>query len=633
MKGKWIWINKEDCSDEYGDFFETLNYKSGKVTLKISCDTKYAIFIGGKLAVFGQYADYPWYKVYDEADITDFLVVGENRIKITVWYFGDDFLTYYKNKPCLFYEIYSDGELVACSSENTLCSDASGYVSHRNKKITFQMSYSFRYDTGANENEKRRAVMAEYKPDKLFPRPIDMLTMSEVTYAKQVGDNVYDLGRETVGFLNITFKAKKGTVLTVSYGEHIADNGHVRRLIKDTPLITDKEFVIGYRDFSVELVASGETTTYLNPFLRLGCRYLEVTSEGDFTIENIGINEVLYPVKEIPFDAGSELRNKIYQTSVRTLRINMHEHYEDTPWREQSLYNMDSRNQMLSGYYAFKEYKFVRSNLKLMAEDRRKDNLLSSCFPSSINLVLPSFNLHFFTQMREYADYSGDISLFCEYYDRCNSLMKAFTDRIKNGLVPNFYGGPWYFNFYEWSDENSGNLSGTDKEEYHVILNCLLSIALENLKVLCEKAGKEFKFSGIREKLNERINEVYYDDKTGYYHRSELGNAFAVLCGATDKDKAVKICDKITEGNSGLIPVTLSMKAFVYDALIKTDKEKYRDYILKDIDENYSYMLSKGATSFWETIKGESDFGGAGSLSHGWSAIPVYYYNVLLTKE
>jgi hypothetical protein len=40
-------------------------------------------------------------------------------------------------------------------------------------------------------------------------------------------------------------------------------------------------------------------------------------------------------------------------------------------------------------------------------------------------------------------------------------------------------------------------------------------------------------------------------------------------------------------------------------------------------------MLEQGATSFWETAKGEADFSGAGSLCHGWSALPIYYYETL----
>ena len=72
------------------------------------------------------------------------------------------------------------------------------------------------------------------------------------------------------------------------------------------------------------------------------------------------------------------------------------------------------------------------------------------------------------------------------------------------------------------------------------------------------------------------------------------------------------------------------MRCFVYDALLLTDRQQYRDYILKDMDTRYKIMLRAGATSFWETEEGDAAFDNAGSLSHGWSAMPVYYYSILL---
>jgi len=35
MNGKWIWINDKDEQDIYAEFFDTLKYDGGKVTLKI----------------------------------------------------------------------------------------------------------------------------------------------------------------------------------------------------------------------------------------------------------------------------------------------------------------------------------------------------------------------------------------------------------------------------------------------------------------------------------------------------------------------------------------------------------------------------------------------------------------------
>ena len=89
------------------------------------------------------------------------------------------------------------------------------------------------------------------------------------------------------------------------------------------------------------------------------------------------------------------------------------------------------------------------------------------------------------------------------------------------------------------------------------------------------------------------------------------------------------IADKIAYGYDGWVNNTLSMNIFRFDALLSVNKEKYSGFILQEIDRIYGKMLQEGATSFWETEKGAEDFDGAGSLCHGWSAIPIYYYHIL----
>ena len=72
------------------------------------------------------------------------------------------------------------------------------------------------------------------------------------------------------------------------------------------------------------------------------------------------------------------------------------------------------------------------------------------------------------------------------------------------------------------------------------------------------------------------------------------------------------------------------MLGFVYDALLLADNTN-GEWILQDIREKYSYMLQCGATTFWETLDGV-DEDKSNSLCHGWSAMPVYYYNVILNN-
>ena len=74
-----------------------------------------------------------------------------------------------------------------------------------------------------------------------------------------------------------------------------------------------------------------------------------------------------------------------------------------------------------------------------------------------------------------------------------------------------------------------------------------------------------------------------------------------------------------------LIPVTLSYSIFQFDALMKRP-EKYARWVFSRVARDWGKMLYAGATTFWETILGGDDFEDAGSLCHGWSAVPLYLY-------
>ena len=113
---------------------------------------------------------------------------------------------------------------------------------------------------------------------------------------------------------------------------------------------------------------------------------------------------------------------------------------------------------------------------------------------------------------------------------------------------------------------------------------------------------------------------------------SVLTNALCLLCGAADgldttKIEAILSCNG--EGAADCIPDTLSMQTFRFDALLRCDREKHAPVILAELDRTCLTMLRAGATTFWETIQGEADFDNAGSLCHGWSALPIYYYETL----
>ena len=635
-QASWIWSNARPKADEYGEFVDDFTYVSGKVLLEISADSNYAAYINGELAAWGQYADFPYDKVYDKIDVTSFCKEGKNRLAILVWYYGlDTAFVYYPGKAGLLYTVVCEENVLCISDVSTMSRKSNGYQNHSEKLITLQIGYGYSYDA-TKEDGWLVEEQADFTPSVLVEqelplreRPCNKLTLlPEVigTLCKQVTetDLIFDLGSEQVGFLSFNLISTHEQDLTIAYGEHLVD-GCVRQKIDG-------------RDFSVSYRAKAGENVFLNPFRRFGCRYLELHSQYPITVKKMAIAPTMYVLVERERPVLSKKQNQIYDMCVETLHLCMHEHYEDCPWREQALYAMDSRNQMLCGYHAFGEYKFPRASLQLISKDRREDGLLSICYPMKLDLVIPSFSLHYIMACKEYLQYSGDILFLKEIYSKLVSVMEAFTVRLRDGIIYPFEGANRW-NFYEWADGLDGN-GPYNNETFDVgtpdlVLNALLSLALQNLGEIADALGVEHDYAQTVDVINQRICELFWEaeDRICYHlpdhnESSELGNALAILCGAITGEKAIVLCEQLCN-NPDMTPITLSMQCFKYDALLKVNREKYASYVLKDIEKNYEAMLAFGGTTVWETAKGESDFEQAGSLCHGWSAMPIYYYHIL----
>lgn len=685
---RWIWRRGEAGKDEYVDFLVTFEGGDGAWRLNISADSNYNVYINGELSAFGQYADYPERKVFDRLDVSPRVRRGCNRMVVRVWYYGVDSQTYLRGDAGLIFALERDGEAVAVSSATTLSRLSRDYVSGQCQSITSQLGLTFCYDSTQNDGYLfncdggfASSIEQSLRALPAVVRPVRSLVLGERCTSRVVsfgayrlcgGDTaaermsraqlspgaaqpcpngandsgllpggrlsrpdgydgiyaVFELEAEASGFLELELSLPTVAHIDIGYGEHL--RGGV------CPV------VIGGRGFGAEYVAQAGENRYINAYRRLGGRYVQIFVPAEWLeVAYVGIRPTLYPLRDPRHRPADELRRRIYDTCVNTLRQCMHEHYEDCPWREQALYTMDSRNQMLCGYYAFGEYEFPRASLWLISQGLRPDGLLSLCYPAGLDYPIPSFSLIYFIQMREYIEHSGDTTLARELYPMLRLLMRTFTDRRKGGLVPNF---PGLWNFYEWSRGMSGRAETERRTE--APLNALLVLALESLVTICERLGDDIavQASEWREMAAEvryAIFERFYDAQSGLFltsledaHLSVLTQALCLLCGAadgTDKRHILKIvADNGGNINGGVIePATLSMNCFRFDALLRCDRQHYGVHILGELDRVYGFMLSHGATSFWETINGASDFGGAGSLCHGWSALPIYYYSIL----
>lgn len=614
---KWIWISEETRLNEYVEFLTTLDYKNGVCAIKISVDTEYALYINGEYVTSGQYADFPWYKVHDRIDVTDRVKAGKNEIRIVGWYMGDRNFCHYINRPGLRFEILVDGVTQVSSSEDTLCRPYPCLASGDEvKKINNQLGKSFLWQSSCGE-DFRPAVAVSGMPETTVERPIKNLRILDRLPAKSVGKSVFDLGAETVGYPYLEIKAPEGERVNVAFGEWLNDEGQVARFI-------------AHYDFSFEVLGNGEVQKLFNPLRKLGCRYFEVS--GNCEIREIGLYPVQYPfdIKEVEIQGQRE--RAIYDISVRTLLLNAFEHYYDCPWREQAFWTFDARFQMRYGYSAFRGFEYQRAALALLSEDRREDGLITMVVPSSTPNTIPSFALSYVMAMAEYIEASGDRSLAEKYFTKVKSVIDTYLGRMIAGLVPCFEG---IWNFYEWKP----NFDGKCTRDVDAVLNLFVCYALDKLVYICRQVGKTSDAEYYSDRLSDLIMNVrnrFFEEERGLFRSfddepvySQLVNSLAILSGAVDGEEARRICEILVCCPDWVTETTLSMTAFKYDALMQVDKSKYKDFIIRHINETVGSMIDRGATSLWETVLGKDDMEGSGSLCHGWSALPVYYYREL----
>lgn len=667
----WIWKNNDfESVNQFACFRQTFILSETKSEqLYISCDTNYCVWINGSFVSTGQYLAYPNNKFYDKLNITPYCRKGENLICVLVYYQGIDTSCYKKGSPGLIYTIKTSSGFI--SNQDTIAGTATGYIEGEHPMITGQLGPSVSYDaTKSNPwiteeyipgSDWCKAINLPYSdlfPENINKRPVKKLDLTELSLSKLIAggtfiynepenvsiakrmqtaafsaklvndlslhieeDNTYlifDLGKETSGYFELDMECGSDAIFDIAYGEHL-DDLRVRSYV-------------GNRNFAFSYHACKGKNKFTNYFRRIACRYIEIcirNADKPIDINYIGLRKAIYPVKEIPFTGLTDNLDKlIYKTSIYTLKQCMHEHYEDSPWREQSLYAVDSRNQALFGYAAFGNYKFAKASIQLLESSLREDGYLDICAPSEVNITIPSFSIMWIVFATEYIIYSHDSTYGKQVLKTAMKMFKIHFNNIINGLLPTPQ-EPKYWNFYDWA---TGLMGFDAKYDCDVMLQLYLALAIKHSIDLCDIVGDKtnkktlsYKYSEIKKAINNTFfdkDKKLYRTAINHDHFCELAQALAVLSGVAENPNYLR---KILSEKNNLIPFSLSSSLYKYQVLLQ-DK-KYNDIVLDEIREIWGGMLLEGATTFFETRNGADDFEFAGSLCHGWSAVPVYVYH------
>ena len=435
---------------------------------------------------------------------------------------------------------------------------------------------------------------------------------------------IADLGGEMAGLVEFEVEVPAGARIDYGHGEHLAD-GRVRTEIYG-------------RNFADTCIARAGRNTFQLPFRRIGGRYLELhfseLGGQPVTIHRIGIRPWVLPLPpaapcEVPSTEWRELRRR----AVHTLELCMHEHYEDCPWREQALYTYDSRWQMLYGYSLWGNYDFAAASLELFVPGQREDGHFRLCAPTRGQTVIPIYSLIWTVQLYEHFLHSGSNALFL----RCRAAAeKLFAARLADrDAATGLYhpGSPDFWNFYEWAEGLHSR--GMPEGELHALYNLYFIEALDAYAKLLESAGESGEaYRRSAAELRGLVEKTFYDPARGLYastcRNGKAGELFhehtqvmMLYTRSVPEERRAALWQKI-RSREGLIPMTLSSLPYRVLAALD-DPGNAADDLETLLLDSYRPMLASETDTLWETAEGQSAFQFAGSLCHGWSALPAYF--------
>lgn len=290
------------------------------------------------------------------------------------------------------------------------------------------------------------------------------------------------------------------------------------------------------------------------------------------------------------------------------------------------MYAMDSRNQALAGFYAFGEYDYPKACWQLFEPALRPDGMFPLTIPSSNPKTIPSFTLAWVIACQELVSYGGeDYNVFTE---TMRKILDAFAARAQDGVQWTLE-GTRYWNYFEWADGLAGNNGRDDVPQQSAALTLFFYAALRSYAAVCPDGRYEAAAAAIRENFH---NTFWDEDATAYRtfadarHYAELVQALALWCGLVPEALAPVLRRKLADRENPWVKTSLSHYIYKIDALMM-EPEVYYPAVNRDIMDIWGNMTLAGASSFWETADGGHAFEKAGSLCHGWSTAPIYFWH------
>jgi alpha-L-rhamnosidase len=626
------WIGPAQTSNNTWICFRknlTLTRPPASLRARIAVDSKYWLWINGKLVVFEgglKRGPTPQDTYFDEVEIGPELKRGNNSIAMLVWYWGKNGFSYNTSgKAGLVFEAGADGDkIVSDASWKMLVhpayeATAAPYPNYRlpefnigfdaRRDITDWMQPRFNDDAWpapavfgvppvAPWNHLEKRPIPQWKNSGLKPY-VSVETTTNKDGSQMVNAHLpYD--SQVTPFLKV--RAPAGQRIDIRTDDYMGGGPENVRSVYIT-----RE---GVQEFESLGWMNGHEVHYTAPasVKFLGVKYRETGYNAEF----VGA-----------FHCNDEALNKLWEKARRTLYVTMRDNYMDCPDRERAQWWGDMVNELGENFYVFDSAKgplLARKGILELARWQRPDHTLYSPIPSAIPkdghrndtgngnwyMELPPQMLAsvgkygFWT----YYFYTGDQQTIAEVYPHVRDYLNVWKLN-EDGLVIHRPG--------DWDWEDWG-----DNIDAHVMDSAWYYLALQGSVNMANLAGPAEDTPLWQSQLDSipiNFNAKFWTGKeyrSSDYHgdTDDRANALAVVSGLAGRDKYGHLKEVFAKHYNA----SPYMEKYVLEALYKMNAP---DQAMQRMKQRWASQIASPLTTLWEMwgVNGRGD----GTYNHAWS--------------
>jgi hypothetical protein len=454
----------------------------------------------------------------------------------------------------------------------------------------------------------------------------------------------WDFGRIWTGYPVIEVTGDPGTVIDISYAEHLT--GGTVDPTKNGLFYLDR-LILGDRSLH-HRITWPKCLRYLQADVRGG--------NASFTA--VGMEVSTYPVERRgAFHSSDSVLDQAWEISAHTLQLCMEDNYMDTPWRERGSWLGDVAPQALANYYTFGDTALIRRFLRLHALGQLPDGAMSGKYPGNVTSHVWTWTLTFATILNAYYRFTGDRNLVRDLWPACKKNVEwleryRWPQGVYGGLPLKVTKTENFYTFIDWSPINTSGANAA--------FNAFAYAFLTDLAHLAEAIGEpddQNRFETMASELKQTFRRLFWDSNRGIFvngfangqpvHRWGCQeNYLALVFGLADEDQRKSIINRLKQED---LLATFEADPACYDEplasmAIALNTYRWNDKLmvplgtpyfagwalqamceggmtlesLEMIRYHWGNFSRQGGTTVWETWDKQC------SLSHAWGASPIF---------